>query len=150
MNKETAKTPSDEADLRSFLSETFVVYMKTYALHWNYEGPKFYGIHKLTETQYTDIATAIDEVAERIRAIGQPAPVSLSQILENSSLKEFRNAQFNDQAIKDLAQSHRKLSQLAKRVAKKAEEEKDLFTHDLMVARSGAHDKFAWLLESVF
>ncbi|PIS10898.1 MAG: DNA starvation/stationary phase protection protein, partial [Bdellovibrio sp. CG10_big_fil_rev_8_21_14_0_10_47_8] len=57
-----------DMDLRTFLSQTFVVYMKTYALHWNYEGPRFYGVHHLTEMQYQDMAEAIDQIAERMRA----------------------------------------------------------------------------------
>lgn len=142
------KTEGQEKDLRTFLSETFSLYMKTYALHWNYEGPKFYGVHMLTEKQYTETAKAIDEIAERLRAMGNKAPVSLKQIMEDSDLKEYKNVTPGNGAIKELAASNRQLSALAKEVAKTAEEADDLYTHDMMVARSGVHDKYAWLLES--
>ena len=148
---ENKKTISDQTvDLRSVLSETFVLYMKTYALHWNFEGERFYGVHKMTEEQYGDLAEAIDEIAERIRALGESAPVSLTQILEHSGLREFEQTEFRDEAIKDLVRSHRRLSDLTKKAATKAEKDGDPFSHDLMVARAGAHDKFAWLLGSVF
>lgn len=147
MSKDSPKSGA-EKDLRSFLSETFTLYMKTYALHWNYEGPKFYGVHNLTEKQYTELATAIDELAERMRALGTGAPVSLSQIIEHSSLREFKSSASHEQAIKELARSNRELSQFAKDAAEAADEVGDKFTHDMLVARSGVHDKFAWMLES--
>lgn len=139
----------EELNLRAFLSQTFVVYMKTYALHWNYEGSKFHGVHVMTEMQYRDISEAIDELAERMRAMGNAAPVSLTQILEHSSIKEFKTNADNDDSIRELAQAHRNLSELAKRVANLAEDHQDSFTHDILVQRSGTHDKFAWMLESL-
>lgn len=142
----SAATP--ENDLRGFLSHTFVAYMKTYALHWNYEGDKFYGIHQLTEKQYRDMAEAIDELAERMRAMGNTAPVSLQQILDHSSLKEYKGGVHSDKAIGELAQTHRNLSTMAKEVAEAAEKNNDPVTHDLLIHRSGVHDKFAWMLES--
>lgn len=140
---------NSDLSLRSFLSQTFVVYMKTYALHWNYHGPKFYSVHRLTEMQYENLAEAIDEIAERMRALGNPAPVSLTEILEHSSIKEFKGHADTEQSITELMEAHRALSLAAKNVAAVSEKNNDIFTHDLLVARSGVHDKFAWMLESL-
>lgn len=134
-------------DLRTFLSQTFVVYMKTYALHWNYEGPMFHGVHKLTESQCRDMENAINELAERMRALKQVAPVSLTQILGHSSIQELKDN--DNHLIKELVQDHRQLSEIARDVAHFAESSGDEFTHDLLVLRSGVHDKFAWMLESL-
>lgn len=146
--KEDKTVKLTKNDLQHFLAETFVLYMKTYALHWNYTGANFYGIHKMTEEQYTDIAEAIDTIAERIRATRQEAPFSLEQILNSSSLKEFTKSVNDSDAIKTLADDNTKLAKMAMSIAEKCEEEKDLFSHDLMVARIGQHEKFAWMLNS--
>jgi starvation-inducible DNA-binding protein len=148
-NSNEKNKESKDLDLRGFLSETFVAYMKTYALHWNYEGAKFYGVHKMTEEQYTDMANAIDEMAERMRALGNSAPLSLQHILEHSSLKEYTNVADNDRSLQELIKSHRRLSENGKLLAKIADENEDPYTHDMIVARVGQHDKFAWMLESL-
>lgn len=146
--EKTTRAHVAEYDLRSFLSQTFVIYMKTYALHWNYVGPKFFSVHKMTEEQYEELAGAVDLMAERMRALGDEAPVSLKQILEHADLREFTRVSNGESAIRELAKSHRLVSELAKKTAEAAEKANDLFTHDLLVARVGVHDKFAWMLES--
>lgn len=145
--KKKAQKSSEENNLRNFISETFTIYMKTYAVHWNYQGSKFYGVHHMTEEQYKELAEAIDVMAERLRAVGHKAPVSLEQIVKNSSLKEFQDIA-GDKSVKELGNAHRALSKLAKEYAEAADEAGELFTHDMFVARIGIHDKFAWMLES--
>ena len=77
------------AHLKRVLADTFVLYMKTYVVHWNYTGANFFSVHKLTEGQYQELAEAIDTIAERIRAIGTEAPISLSDVLDTADLKEM-------------------------------------------------------------
>lgn len=136
-------------ELRKFLSDSFVLYMKTYAVHWNYQGEKFFSIHKLTEEQYQQIAKAIDEIAERIRAMKDEAPFSLASILESSNLNELtEDGGCTDRSVRDLANSHMELSGQAKEIIDQIGEE-DPYTADMLTARIGAHEKSAWMLKSL-
>ncbi len=135
--------------LTNVASSAFVLYMKTYAVHWNYHGPKFFSIHKLTDEQYRDQAEAVDEIAERIRAIGGTAPLSLQTILEDSSIKELSGPNTKpDEMLRSLVNSHVKFSADCLTAAKKLEDLDDKYSHDLLVGRIGAHDKAAWMLHS--
>ena len=135
--------------LRGVLSDSFVVYMKTIAVHWNYHGPKFFSIHKLTEGQYADQAEAIDEIAERVRALGGVAPISLKDILADSNIAELTSAmQEQDSLVRQLVSSNQKLAEKAGTAARRLGELGDLFSHDMVVHRIGAHEKAAWMLHS--
>lgn len=135
--------------LQSVVANAFVVYMKTYAVHWNYHGPKFFSIHKLTEGQYEEQADAIDEIAERIRALGGEAPISLAAIIENTSIKEFSSVRQNqDNLVRELVASNQKLAEQYAEAAHKLEELEDGFSHDMLTQRIGAHEKAAWMLHS--
>jgi starvation-inducible DNA-binding protein len=135
--------------MRRVLSDTFVLYMKTYAVHWNYTGANFFSVHKMTEGQYEELAQAVDEIAERIRACGHEAPISLSDILESADLKERASLKPGPEALKDLYQGHQLLSTRAKEAAEILEKEGDDFSHDMLIARIGAHEKAAWMLNSL-
>ncbi len=135
--------------LRSIVSSTFVVYMKTYAVHWNYHGHKFFSVHKLTEGQYEDQAEAIDLIAERVRALGGEAPISLACILEDTAIKEFTTVdRKQDELVSNLVVSNQKLAELCRSAAVKLDELCDRYSHDIVVARIGAHEKAAWMLHS--
>ena len=149
--KAEAKSLDQVAEsLRLVLADTFVLYMKTYAIHWNYQGDKFFSVHKMTEEHYEELAEAIDEIAERIRALGKAAPISLSTILASSDLQELeRNmAGTDDKSLIDLISSHTLLSKRAHESAEICETMGDLYSHDLMVSRIGNHDKAVWMLQS--
>lgn len=145
-----AKATSDVVEaLRLVLADTFVLYMKTYAVHWNYQGDKFFSVHKLTEEHYQQLAEAIDEIAERIRALGEIAPISLETILAKSELNEIRRSNAgDDSALMDLISGHILLSQRAHQTADICENTRDIFSQDIMVRRIGQHDKAAWMLRS--
>lgn len=135
--------------LKLVLADTFVLYMKTYAVHWNYKGAKFFSVHKLTEQHYQELAEAIDEIAERIRAKGDEAPISLSNILGNSDLTEMKShSAGDDSAIRELVEGHMLLAKRAQAAARSLEKEGDDFSMDMMVGRIGAHEKAAWMLRS--
>lgn len=147
--EKTKPATSSSEQLKHVLADTFVLYMKTYAVHWNYKGAKFFSVHKLTEQHYTELAAAIDEIAERIRAKGDEAPISLSSILDASDLQEMKNhGASSDQALHDLVSSHKLLAERAKKAADLLDEEGDDYSNDMMVTRIGAHDKAAWMLKS--
>lgn len=146
----SVKEKNDFNKVKRVLSDTFVLYMKTYAVHWNFTGPNFFSVHKLTEGQYQELAEAVDEIAERLKAMGYEAPISLEDILAASDLKEITSSKMSPSSmIEDLARSHDLLAKRAKEAAETAEESKDHFTHDMMVARIGAHEKAAWMIKSL-
>lgn len=135
--------------LQKFLADTFILYMKTYAVHWNYKGSKFFAVHKLTEEQYGQLEKAIDELAERIRAKNDAAPFSLAEMLRNADLEELNSdGGVSDRSVRNLAESHQALATEAK-IAIKAVEDEDPFTADMLTARVGAHEKAAWMLRSL-
>lgn len=135
--------------LSKFLADSFVLYMKTYAVHWNYQGPKFFAVHKLTEEQYGEMAKAIDELAERIRAKRDEAPFSLKEMLQNADLDELNHdGGRSDRSVRNLAESHQALSLEATKAIEELEDS-DPYTVDMLTARVGAHDKAAWMLRSL-
>jgi starvation-inducible DNA-binding protein len=135
--------------LRLVLADTFVLYMKTYAVHWNYQGPKFFSVHKLTEEHYGQLAEAIDTIAERIRALGEAAPISLETILANSDLEEMKRSKAeDDHALTDLIAGHGFLSQRAHQAASACATAEDIFSQDILIKRIGEHDKAVWMLRS--
>lgn len=144
------KVPSPTIDsLQKFLADSFVLYMKTYAVHWNYQGSKFFAVHKLTEQQYGELYSAIDEMAERIRAKRDVAPFSLQNMLQNADLDELQSDEGrSDRSVRNLVESHQTLAMEAKRAIDELGD-KDPFTVDMLTSRIGAHDKAAWMLRSL-
>lgn len=148
--KQTEEKESVSDQLKVVLADTFVLYMKTYAVHWNYQGGKFFSVHQMTENHYQDLAKAIDDIAERIRALGDPAPVSLQAMLGSSDVNEFTAESIvSDRALDNLAASHLELARKAKETAHNADDAEDDFSADLMIARIGAHEKAAWMIKSL-
>lgn len=150
ISTDASSTARDADGLREILADTFVLYMKTFAVHWNYQGPNFYGVHKLTEGQYQDLATAIDELAERMRALGYEAPVSLHAITNASQTPEMEySPRHADAMVEELINGHQSLSGAAKSLAKQFSEHGDVFSADMMSQRIGIHDKAAWMLKAI-
>jgi starvation-inducible DNA-binding protein len=148
MSKEFKNDGSSE-HLKLVLADSFVLYMKTYAVHWNYKGAKFFSVHKLTEEHYQELAEAIDVIAERIRAKGDEAPITLENILGSADLNEMKKQSAgNDEALVELVAGHELLSNRARKAAEALEAEGDLYSSDLMISRIGAHEKAAWMLRS--
>jgi starvation-inducible DNA-binding protein len=131
------------------LSETYVLYLKTQGFHWNVVGPMFYGLHKLTEEQYTGLAAAVDKLAERIRALGHPSPATFAEFLALSSIKETKNVQNAEEAVRELAHDHEQICRTLRDTTDIAEEFKDKATADTLTARIEAHEHMAWMLRSL-
>jgi starvation-inducible DNA-binding protein len=143
-----AKNSGVTTELKGFVADTYALLAKTQACHWNAKGPNFIGLHKLTEAQYEELFHAVDELAERLRALDAPAPQGLAEMLELTSLKDAPANITTEAAAKLLAQDNSGLADRAKTIAEAADEAGDLATHDMLVARIDAHQKAAWLLRS--
>jgi len=135
--------------LEHALADTYVLYTKVQGVHWNISGPSFYSIHKMTEEQYENLAISIDELAERIRAIGYLAPSRLKQFLEMSSIEEAGRDLKPADMPEVLARDHQAVAKSLREAVKEADEVEDVFTADMLTARIGHHEKFAWMLRAV-
>lgn len=131
------------------LAETYVLYTKTQAVHWNVVGPLFYSVHKLTEEQYENLAEAIDELAERIRALGAPTPASFGEFLELSAITETRTKQTAEEAVTMLCADHETAARTFREATRLADEVDDVVTADLLTDRMAFHEKSAWMLRSI-
>jgi len=131
------------------LAETYVLYLKTQGCHWNVVGPLFYGLHKLTEEQYQDLARAADAIAERIRALGHPAPASFSEFLELSAVEEMTGRRSAQDMVATLIADHETVARTFRELVAIAEKGNDVVTADLLTDRIQAHEEAAWMLRSI-
>ncbi len=136
------------AALGDVLSDAFRLYINAQGLHWNVEGPMFYSLHKLTEEQYQSIAASLDDMAERIRALGLPAPESLKEFEKRSAIDDLpRNAELRTRVEQMVTDYEKAVLRLA-RVTALAERNDDVKTADLLTERIGAYEEFAWMLRA--
>jgi len=135
--------------LSRVLADSYTLYLKTHNFHWNVTGPSFQALHALFETQYTELATAVDEVAERIRALGHPAPGSYTQFAKLSSVKEETGVPAAEDMVRQLVEAHETVARTAREVIPTAQEAKDEASVDLLVGRLKVHEKAAWMLRSM-
>jgi starvation-inducible DNA-binding protein len=135
-------------ELTKVLADSFAVYLKTHGYHWNVRGPEFFSFHNLLEQQYRDIWTALDEIAERIRALGVLAPQSFSGFGNLTSIKDGDPEKDAIPMLKELMQDHETLIATARQAFEAAEAAGDEASADLMTQRLAAHEKFAWMLRS--
>ncbi len=148
-SKAGAKASSNDGivgGLSIFLADSYLLTGKTQACHWNVTGPNFHGLHALFQAQYTELFTAVDVIAERIRALGSPAPMTVEGMLGQATLQEPSRIPDAAGMVRMLGEDHGTLSAAAATLAEEAED--DPATHDLLVARIAAHDKAAWMLRS--
>jgi len=134
--------------LSKLLADTYTLYLKTHNYHWNVTGPMFNTLHTLFETQYTEYALAVDEIAERIRAIGARAPGSYTEFAELASVKEDRGSPPAMEMITNLATDQEATVASARRIVEVAEAAGDQATADLGVRRIEIHEKNTWMLRS--
>ncbi len=131
--------------LTKVLGNTYSLGVTTHGAHWNVTGAGFFRLHAAFDAQYHELLEAADEIAERIRALGAKAPVSMRQLLENSSLGD-PPASGDTDLVRALRDDHRMVSQLCHEALKVADEAKDAVSVDLLTGRARAHDKTAWML----
>lgn len=134
--------------LSMLLADTYVLYLKTQNFHWNVKGFRFPELHQLFENQYTELAQAVDLIAERIRTLGYLAPASFSEFTKLTSLEEGNGKIPATEMIQALMRDHERLSQSARAMFPKAEHVLDQATVELFTERMAAHEKAAWMLRT--
>jgi len=135
-------------ELSKVLADTFTVYQKTHGYHWNVRGSNFRGLHLLFEEQYNELWTSIDEIAERIRALDQFAPMGHGALGNLTSIKDGDPSLSSADMLKDLIAGHETAIATLKQAAKVADDAGDISTNDLCTQRITAHEKHRWMLKA--
>jgi len=135
--------------LSRLLADTYTLYLKTQNFPWNVSGPMFVTLHGLTETQYTELALAVDEIAERIRSLGVTAPGSWSQFSALTSLNEETGVPSAEDMIRQLVADQEAVARAARSLLPTADDAGDQPSADLLTRRLDVHEKNAWMLRSL-
>ena len=135
--------------LSRLLADSYTLYLKTHNYHWNVTGPLFNSLHQMFEEQYTELAVAIDDIAERIRALGEPAPGSYQAYLELTEIEEEVGEPTADEMMLRLLKGQETVARTARSVIGAAEAANDEPTADLLTQRMQVHEKTAWMLRSM-
>ncbi len=135
--------------LSRVLADSYTLYLKTHNFHWNVTGPMFQTLHLMFEEQYTELATAVDTIAERIRALGFPAPGTYSAYAKLSSISEEEGVPEAKEMIRLLVQGNEAVARTARETFPAAEKAGDEPTADLLTQRMQVHEKTAWMLRSL-
>jgi starvation-inducible DNA-binding protein len=135
--------------LSHLLADTYTLYLKTHNFHWNVTGPMFQTLHLMFETQYTELALAVDVIAERIRSLGMPAPGTYKQYAQLSSIKEEEGIPKAQDMIRLLVEGQESVVRTARSLYPVVESANDEATADLLTQRIQLHEKSAWMLRSL-
>lgn len=135
--------------LSHVLADNYTLYLKTHNFHWNVTGPQFNTLHLMFMEQYTELWNAVDLVAERIRALGHPAPGSYSQFSKLASIKEAAGVPKAKEMLKQLVAGHEAVARTIRKVFPSAEAAHDQPTMDLLTQRLQVHEKTAWMLRAM-
>lgn len=135
--------------LSKLLADTYSLYLKTHNFHWNVTGPMFQTLHFMFETQYNELALAVDLIAERIRSLGFPAPGTYSEFARLSSIRETSGTPKAEEMIQILVEGQEAIVRTARSVFPIAENASDEATADLLTQRIQLHEKTAWMLRSL-
>ena len=146
----------DEADrvaiaegLSRLLADSYTLYLKTHNYHWNVVGPMFNTLHLMFEEQYTELALAVDQIAERIRALGEHAPGSYREFASLSSVSEEDDQPDANEMIRRLVAGQEAVVRTARSVFAATEQAGDEASADLLTQRMQVHEKTAWMLRSL-
>jgi starvation-inducible DNA-binding protein len=135
--------------LSRLLADTYTLYLKTHNYHWNVTGPMFQTLHLMFETQYNELALAVDLIAERIRALGALAPASYHEFAQLTSILEDDDRPSATQMIERLLAGQEMVTRTARSVFPAADAANDEPTADLLTQRMQVHEKTAWMLRSL-
>jgi starvation-inducible DNA-binding protein len=147
INEENRKQIAD--GLSRLLADTYSLYLKTHNFHWNVTGPMFQTLHLMFETQYTELALAVDLIAERIRALGYPAPGTYSDFAKLSSIPETAGVPKAVEMIRLLVEGQEAVVRTARSIFPVVDQANDEPTADLLTQRMQLHEKNAWMLRSL-
>lgn len=131
------------------LADTYILLLKTHGYHWNVVGPQFVALHGFFEDIYTDLSEAADGLAERIRALGHPAPASFEQYRKLSDIEETTHPVAVDEMVENLLNDNENMAKRMQIVIRTAQEGMDEGTADLLIGRIRQHEKHAWMLRSL-
>jgi starvation-inducible DNA-binding protein len=152
LHAKTSVDDSGRAAVASALSkavaDSYILYAKTLGVHWNVQGPNFYGLHKLTDAQYNELHQAADAMAERIRALGKLAPTGFDAFRSMTVVKNDASHSDTQTMIAELVADNEKVAKRMQEFAELADEHEDYFTNDMLISRIGVHEENAWMLRA--
>jgi starvation-inducible DNA-binding protein len=135
--------------LSRLLADNYTLYLKTHNFHWNVKGPMFQTLHLMFMTQYNELWLALDQIAERIRSLGFPAPATYAEYAKLSSIAETPGVPEAKEMVRLLVQGHEAVAKTARKIFPVAEKASDESTADLLTQRLQVHEKTAWMLRSL-
>ena len=135
--------------LARLLADSYTLYLKTHNFHWNVTGPMFNTLHLMFETQYNELALAVDLIAERIRALGYPAPGTYAEYAKLSSIKEAKGVPAATKMISELVAGQEAVVRTARSIFPLVDKANDEPTADLLTQRMQTHEKTAWMLRAL-
>jgi starvation-inducible DNA-binding protein len=146
-------TTSDRAKivqgLSALLADSYTLYLMTHNFHWNVKGPQFNSLHNMFMTQYTEQWNALDLIAERIRALGHPAPGTYKEFVKLASIKEIEGVPTATDMVRHLVAAQEATARTARKLLPVVAEANDQPTADLLTQRLDVHEKTAWMLRSL-
>jgi len=134
--------------LAKLLADSYFLYFKTHAFHWNVTGPHFNSLHEMFMVQYTELWNAIDVIAERIRSLGHFAPSTYRELADLSSVKDAKGNLKAKVMVKELAEGHEAVARTIRQIFPMAEKANDESTLDVLTQRLQVHEKTAWMLRA--
>lgn len=134
--------------LEKLMADSFMLYLKTLYFHWNVTGPMFQPLHDIFEGQYQELLLAVDDMAERIRSLGHPAPGTFEQFNRLTSITEDASVPDTETMLKILVEGHETVIRTARQAFHEVEKAADVATLDLLTKRLDVHEKTAWMLRS--
>jgi starvation-inducible DNA-binding protein len=137
------------AGLSRLLADSYTLYLKTHNFHWNVKGPMFSTLHLMFETQYTEMALAVDLIAERIRALGFPAPGTYSEYAKLTTIAETAGVPKAEEMIQLLVEGQESVVRTARSIFPVVDAAQDEPSADLLTQRMQLHEKNAWMLRSL-
>ena len=146
MSKDNKEALADQ--LAQTLADSYTLYLQTHNFHWNVTGPMFNSLHTLFETQYTELATAVDEIAERIRTLGYPAPGTYQAFAGRTRIEEVDGVRSAEEMLERLIAGQQVVVESSRAALETAGDISDQASEDLMVRRIDVHEKNAWMLRS--
>ncbi len=135
--------------LADMVADTYRLTIKTHAIHWNVEGPLFHAVHEMTEEQYEEMFEAVDDLAERVRALGRLTPMRFKGLIDDSVVADMEGTPSAGEMVESLASDHARVAKRMHALAELAGGQRDIVTEDLAVSRSAFHEKAAWMLRAV-
>jgi starvation-inducible DNA-binding protein len=135
--------------LSAFLADSYTLYLMTHNFHWNVTGPQFTSLHQLFMTQYTEQWTALDQIAERIRALGHAAPATYTEFHKLASIKEVNGVPRAEEMVRHLVIAQEATARTARNLYPLVDKANDQPTADLLTQRIEIHEKTAWMLRSI-